>query len=400
MEARTITGLPAGFYVVSLAAFLFGLAGLVTQPILTLYILELGASVVQVGLLLSIQSLLMIVLRIPLTLLARRIGEARMLYSAFIVQATTQVLYFLAPSPAWLYLIIMYQIIATGSFFQLATSMSSNMAPPTRQGDALGRYMTFMSMAMFVGPVICGVLVAHISYRQLFLVSALFPAVGLFLFHRYAAKGTSPAPDAALRPPIPMAEAFGSLRVILRERNMLILSLIKTTYSTSNNIFMTLFAIYAVKQLGFTPSVAALLYSVMGLANTLVKFPAGRLSDRLDRKAVLLATFGVVVLVYVALAYVRGVVLFGVLVTVFGVCWGTRAVTEWALIASTVSQDMKTVTISFQEIFWDIGASTGSILAGVFAEVLPFPTIFLIAALINVPALPSIYCMKKPENNL
>lgn len=396
MVAQMGDRLPEGFYFISLAAFMFGLTSLVTQPIFTLYILELGASMIGVGLILSIQSLLMIVFRIPLTLLAQRIGEARMLYVAFVVQAATQVLYAISPGPIWLYFIPLFQIIATGSFFQLATTMSSNMAPSDRQGDALGRFMTFMSMAMFVGPLICGALVAHISYRQLFLISAVFSIIGVILFNRcMALRGKRPPVE--LMHPIQRIRASSSIWAVLRERNLFLLSIIKTTYSMSNSIFITLFAIYVVHQLDFSPSIAAILFSSMGLANTLIKFPVGRISDRLDRKKVLLFTFGAIISVYIALSYVRGIALVGALIMIFGACWGTRAITEWSFIASNVSQEIKTLAISFQEIFWDIGASTGSVLAGVFAEALPFSTIFIIAALINAPAIPSIYLMEPTD---
>jgi len=391
--------LPESFYFISLAAFMFGLTRLVTQPIFTLYILELGASIVEVGLILSIQSILMIVFRIPLTLLAQRIGEARMLYVAFFVQAATQVLYAISPGTMWLYFIPLFQIIATGSFFQLVTSMSSNMAPPTRQGDALGRFMAFMSMAMFVGPVICGALIARISYRQLFLISAIFSMIGLILFKRCMALRGKKNPSLELLHPIQRIRTSSSLWAVLRERNLFLLSIIKTAFSMSNSIFLTLFAIYAVHELHFSPSIAAILFSSMGLANTLIKYPAGSISDRLDRKKVLLFTFGVIISVYVALAYARQIALVGGLMVIFGACWGTRSVIEWAFIASNVSQEIKTVAISFQEIFWDIGASTGSILAGVFADALPFSTIFLIAAFINAPAIPSIYLMRKTTNH-
>ena len=86
-------GLPTSFYVVSLASFLFQLTRMTTQPVFTLYVLEMGASLVQVGLILSVQSVLMMVVRIPLTLVADRIGHGRMFLVAFVIQATAPVLY-------------------------------------------------------------------------------------------------------------------------------------------------------------------------------------------------------------------------------------------------------------------------------------------------------------------
>ena len=397
MEEKT-NGLPRSFYIVSVASFLFQLSRFTTQPIFTLYVLEMGASLLQLGFILSIQSILMVVVRIPFTIVAERIGKNRMLVIAFIIQATAPLLYAFAPDPTWFYIIPFYQIIASGSFNQIAMATASNMAPAKRQGDALGRYMTFMSMGMFVGPLITSFLVAFISYRQLYLVTALFPAVGLALFLRYMPKGEAMS-QALADPEGEKTSTVDTLRVILRNRNVLVLTLIRTTYSMSNTVFTSLFALYAVERLGFTPSMASLLFSVVGFSNAFIKFPAGRLADRLGAKMVLMASFSTLILVFVSLAYLRGFVPILVSLVLFGACWGTRAVTEWTTLANTVTAETKAIAMSYLSSIWGVGATLGSLMVGLVGGALPFSTIFLILALINVPALPAIYVMKGSEEN-
>jgi MFS family permease len=390
-----VNSLPRSFYVVSVASFLFSLTRNVTQPIFSLYVLDMGASLLQVGLILSIQSFLMIVARIPLTVLAEKIGRNRMFAIAFVIQATASVLYAVAPSPTWLYFIPFYQIIASGSYNQLAMSTASDMAPVTRQGDALGRYMTFMTMGMFVGPLITSALITRISYRQLYLATALFPVTGLVLFLRHMPKdpGRTQSRDNP-RGGVQMG-TLDALKLVLGNRNVLVLTMIRTTFSMSNTVFTALFAVYAVRELGFSPSLASLLFSVVGFSNAFVKFPAGTLSDRLGAKRVLLTAFGVLILVYASIPYARGIPLLVPLLVFFGLCWGTRAVTEWATLANTVPQETKAIAMSYLSSIWGLGATIGSILLGVFGEALPFSTIFLMLALINVPALPAIYIMKE-----
>lgn len=386
--------LPRSFYVVSVASFLFSLTRNVTQPIFSLYVLDMGASLLQVGLILSIQSFLMIVARIPLTVLAEKIGSNRMFAIAFVIQATASVLYAVAPSPSWLYFIPFYQIIASGSYNQLAMSTASDMAPVTRQGDALGRYMTFMTMGMFVGPLITGALIARISYRQLYLATALFPVTGLVLFLRHMPKNPGRTQSRDNPGGGVQMGTLDALKMVLRNRNVLVLTLIRATYSMSNTVFTALFAVYAVRELGFSPSLASLLFSVVGFANAFVKFPAGTLSDKLGAKRVLLTAFGILILVYASIPYARSIPLLLPLLVFFGLCWGTRAVTEWATLANTVPQETKTIAMSYLSSVWGVGSTVGSVMLGVFGDVLPFSTIFLILALINVPALPAIYLMK------
>lgn len=386
--------LPRSFYVVSVASFLFSLTRNVIQPIFALYVLELGASLRQVGFILSVQSFLMIVTRIPLTLLADKIGRYKMLAVAFVIQATASILYAIAPSSTWLYLIPFYQIIASGSYNQLAMSTASDMAPATRQGDALGRYMTFMTLGMFVGPLITGAFITRISYRQLYLVTALFPVIGLMLFLRYIPRDIGRTRSADYSGDGVQTGTLDALKMILGNRNVLILTLIRATYSMSNTVFTALFAVYAVRELGFSPSTAALLFSVVGFANAFVKFPAGTLSDRLGAKRVLFSSFGILILVYASIPYAKSILLLLPLLVFFGLCWGTRAVTEWATLANTVTLETKTLAMSYLSSIWGLGATLGSLMLGVFGATLPFSTIFLILGLINVPALPAIYLMK------
>ena len=382
------------FYIVSLAAFLFGLSRHTIQPIFTLYILEMGASLVQVGLILSVQAILMMVVRIPLTIISNRVGHNRMFLAAFFIQATAPILYAIAPDPSWLYVIPFYQILASGSFNQLAMSAASNMAPATKQGDALGRYMTFMTLGMFVGPIITGSLINYISYRQLFLVTALFPAIGLGLFLKFKPKEMR-APSKEDESPKKELGTMAALKVILRDRNVLILTFIRAAYSMSNTVFTSLFAVFAVQDLGFTPALAALLFSVVGFANAFIKFPAGRMADTIGPKKVLFGAFSTLILVYLSISYVRGVAPMLVLLVLFGVCWGTRAVTEWSTLTNTVSQETKTMAISYLGSIWGMGATLGSLMVGIVGENYPFSTIFLMLALINIPTLPAIYAMRK-----
>jgi predicted MFS family arabinose efflux permease len=392
------SGLPVSFYIVSLAAFLFGLSRHTIQPIFTLYVLEMGASLVQVGLILSVQSILMMVVRIPLTMISNMVGHNRMFLIAFIIQATAPILYAIAPDPSWLYVIPFYQILASGSFNQLAMSAASNMAPATKQGDALGRYMTFMTLGMFVGPVITGSLVNYISYRQLFMVTALFPAIGLGLFLKFRPKEMG-TPANEKDSPQEELGTMATLKVILRDRNVLILTFIRAAYSMSNTVFTSLFAVFAVQDLGFTPALAALLFSVVGFSNAFIKFPAGRMADTLGPKKVLFASFSTLIIVYLSISYVRGITPMLVLLVLFGMCWGTRAVTEWSTLTNTVTQETKTMAISYLGSIWGVGATLGSLMVGIVGETFPFSTIFLMLALINIPTLPAIYAMRNSNKN-
>jgi predicted MFS family arabinose efflux permease len=168
----------------------------------------------------------------------------------------------------------------------------------------------------------------------------------------------------------------------------------------TNTVFTSLFAVYAVQRLGFTPSLASLLWSVVGFFNAFIKFPAGRISDSLGARKVLLGTFATLIMVYISIATLRGVVPIMVTLVLFGACWGTRAVTEWATLANTVTSETKAMAMSYLSSIWGVGATLGSVMVGLVGESLPFKTIFLILAVINIPTLPAIAIMRKERGEV
>jgi MFS family permease len=186
-----------------------------------------------------------------------------------------------------------------------------------------------------------------------------------------------------------------TLKAILRNRNVLILTFIRTSYAMSNTVFMSLYAVFAVQDLGFTPSLAALLFSVVGFSNAVIRFPAGRRADTFGPKKVLLIAFSTLIIVYISISYAKDIAPIFILLVLFGACWGTRAVTEWSTLTNSVTQETKTISISYLGSIWGVGATLGSFMVGGMGEVFPFSTIFLILALINLPALPAIYFMNE-----
>jgi len=60
-----------------------------------------------------------------------------------------------------------------------------------------------------------------------------------------------------------------------------------------------------------------------------------------------------------------------------------------------VRPEVKNLAMGFMEGFWDLGAATGSLLAGLLSGLLPVPAIMLLMAGLNVPALPAILLIRE-----
>jgi predicted MFS family arabinose efflux permease len=387
-----VSGYDRRLYALMLAASNFVLSWTVTQPVFSLYVTGLGATVVQVGTLYSVMSFIPLVVRIPMSVVAERLGRIRMLLVGLFIKATSLILYAQARSFTQVLLITVYMCLANGSFNQTAMSTVSDAAPADRQGDAMGRYLTFLGFGMMVGPALCSLLVNVMSYPQLFYLSALFPALGILLLLFLAPEVQ---PRAVRTRDAPEVGAVESLRMIFRNRNVMLLSYCRASFSTAQAIFIALFSIYAVEELGLTESTVALLFTVRGLSNTLSRFPAGRISDSIGRRTPMLAAYGLLVVSFAMIAFFDGVAMMGVALALYGLCWGTRAVSEWAFLTDLVEPEIKTMSISYLSSVFGFGSTLGSLAAGFLSTVLPFSTVFLLGAALNLGAIPAVLSMKK-----
>ena len=376
------------------AGFLYQMGPFMTQPILTLHYLEVGASMALIGGLLSLQSILLIFFRFPLTLISQRLGEHRILIFAYVVQFASLSLISFLRDPALLIFIPLVQLSATALFFPLTLSMCSNMASSEKQGNAIGRVMTILSSSGFIGPAATSLLLRWLPYAKVIQCAAFFPLVGLVVYCII----TRNTMDESIISPNANIPRLITLRNLVGQRNVLILAIIRTLYSTSNNVFVILFSLYAVKTLNFDSSFVAALFSIQGLANFSLKVPSGWVSDKIGRKNVLLATFILIIITYLGFALFTAPTVLLVAIFSFGALWGIRAVTEWAFLASIVAPEVKTLSVSFMESFWDAGSAIGGYIAGTVGGFLPYTTIFLLLAALNVPALPSILMLKEKRH--
>jgi predicted MFS family arabinose efflux permease len=375
------------------AATTWVLAFMLTQPVYPLYVRSLGATPLQIGMLMSLSSALPLVLQIPLTLVAERVGKTRMLVFGLFIAVAANIMYAYAGGFGQLPLIVAFSAFTAG-FNQLAMSIVSDMAPASSQGDAIGRYLTFLGVGMLLGPALCSILVASLTYQQLFLVSAGIPVVGIVLLLVWAPKVPGVTTSRVGRPRVGASESLGR---IFRNRNVMLLSYCRLSFSAAQSLFMTLFSLYATEELGMTASTVALLFTVRGLTNVVTRYPAGRLSDRIGRKRPIIAAFGALTLAFLIIATQRSTLALGAALAIYGLSWGTRAVTEWALLTDLVEPEIKTISMSYLSSIFGLGSTLGSTLAGVLSLYLPYTTIFLIAAAIIVPPIPVISRMKKPE---
>ena len=210
-------------------------------------------------------------------------------------------------------------------------------------GAAIGVVLAYFFLTHYAG-----------EYSKVFLWSLVPAAIGILLLFLAREKK---AEIAARKAP--------SLKwkILPRKLQLFLIVAFIFTLGNSSNTFLLLRS----KDIGFTPATAILLYLVYNIVYGAVSYPAGRLSDRIGRKRLLVLGYVFYGLVYLGFAFVSGPqhawFLWG-LFGVYGLYSGFTEGVEKALVADLAPAEIRATAIGLHAMILGIGLFPASFIAG------------------------------------
>lgn len=376
MKAFTTTAkLPKEFYVLTATSITLFLATQTTQPILSLYIIQKGATTFELGIIISLLSFVAIAAKIPLGMLAERIGRWPIIPVVAIGQTISLLLYSIAPNHTWFYPIRIFHALILAAFAPTALTIAQDLAPPNKRGTTMGTFLTSIGVAATFGPFLCIFLVNYVNYSQLFQLASVIPLIGLvpLLLVRRESSYVSTHEETSL---------LGSLKAIFSSRNMLVLSYLRLTFSFANAFFITLFAVHAEKNLFLTSSLIALFFGIKGITNMLSRIPSGKLADRVGCKWPIILAFTLLTIAFLTISETGNVYLLVFSMAVYGVAHGMRAVTEWSMLGECAPSEAGNVATAYLSTMFNVGAALGAVVAGALSIIFNIQIIFKLASVI------------------
>lgn len=384
------------YYLVLIASAAFTGENIV-EPILPLRIVAMGASLLDLGAIVGVASIAAFLSRLPAGFLCRRIRFRTFVSAALLGEGLAYLMYGLAPSYEWLFPVRVLWGVTSAIFMVSMAATISNMSPKERIGWAVGTYLTSYGLGTMLGPIVCSVLLSALSYAQIMMSASLLPLIGFVLLNmRFgsSALGNSCAgvisSDARIgtNGNSSLTKAFSELFSIISRRRVALAGILHFLFSVSITFLDTVFIIYAVTQLGMDPSVATLMLAARGVANALVRSPAGSISDKFGQKLPFVVSFGSLIVSYLILATYTDIWLMGFAMVVLGAAWGVRIVLEWTATQDEIPAESRAIASSFLPLVWDVAHSSGAVAVGVLASFVPVTTIlFLCAGLMLVAIL-------------
>jgi MFS family permease len=366
----------ANFYLMIILPFIFWTARYLINPIFPLYLISIGASKFQIGIIIAIPSLICIFTRILFGFALSKYGGWKIIFYALLAQIISFSLYFLINNPLWLYLIAIIDGLSYSSFGPTGMELSIRVSRINEKNEAIGKYLASIGFGMVLGPLLCSIFILYFAYNQLFLISIFFSIIGLFLLF-----GIEKNNFDQEKINIKNINIISSLKNIVKSKNILILYISTLLFAICQGVYNTLFSVHSKNNIGLNDSIIASLFTINGLANAFIRIPSGKIINKFGKKIILIGMM-LISLMFFIISITNEISFLLLAMIMYGIGWGMRAVATASMVSESTSEDLRGIALN---IFWnmfDIGSMIGAIIAGLLATYIYIGSIFIICCII------------------
>lgn len=374
------------FVLICLANFCYFGSFYFLLPTLPQYVAVLGGTPGQVGLVMGFFTLASVVVRPYFGKTADRRGRKlfMLLGSGFFILFPVIYNYVLAVVP--LYLVRAAHGLAHASFLSGSMAYVADMAPPNRRGEVIGIYGTSNVVAMALFPAWGAAIIKDTgSFPYLFMVSAITAAVG---FAAITLLGD-------IRPLAGPGLKHLSIMETGRRRGVLIPSLALFSGATSYGALLTFLPLFA-PQRGLNDF--GIFFTVYAASTILSRVAAGRLSDRIGRRKVIIPFMIVLAVAVFLLPFMNSLWMLAVIGVLFGLGFGSFYPTLNALVVDLTPPPERGGALAFFTAFMDVGITTGSMVLGFAGGLLGYPVMYGLCGVIVLAGLITFAAFLRPRD--
>ncbi len=271
----------------------------------------------------------------------------------------------------------------------VGASVVTSATDPSKRGRMLGLNQSIPSLAFTFTPLITAYMLTMMGWRPALALLSM-PALVFSLILIFFVKGSS-STEAKTRDSL----SWTSLREALRNRNVLSISILRSVMAFRMGVRAFL-PLYFIDILGFTAEKSGLLYSILLAGGIFGPFFWGNISDKMNRKPLIIGVTVMSGLGYFLLNYVTG--FWALAALLFAIGFLVQTVVVQSVLSDSVERSQLDQIFGF---YFTIGftiASFSSVIFGYIVEFYGFNWGFTYIAAMTFVSLVPAFFIQEPRN--
>jgi MFS family permease len=375
-RAYSIRDIPASVWILGFVSMLMDVSSEMIHALLPIYLVSvLGASMVTVGVIEGIAEATASIVKIFSGALSDRLGKRKWLAAAgYGLAAFTKPVFPLAPTIAWLVAARFVDRIGKGIRGAPRDALVADLSPAHLRGASFGLRQSLDTIGAFTGPLLAIALMwwTADSFKAVFWVAVVPAFLALALIVFAVREPERPEGMRAVRNPISLAEIKN-----LGTAYWWVVAVASVfTLARFSEAFLVLRAQNVGVPIMLTPAVLV----AMNVIYALAAYPAGVISDRISRTAVLAGGMLVLVAADIVLALLPSVGGLALGVSLWGLHMGLTQGLLAALVADTAPAELRGTAYGFFNLLGGVAMLAASVIAGALWDIAGPQVTFLAGA--------------------
>ncbi|MGD2142478.1 MAG: MFS transporter [Candidatus Bathyarchaeota archaeon] len=350
------------------------------SPLFPLYLESLGASEVEIGLVLSLSSVVATILMIPGGLLMNRVGKKRMLLLSILLAAIPPMLIPMVKD--WRHVTPLYMAFSGSFSFFIVSRMAmiSESATPDNRATLFGVMNIAWPIGGIIAPILSGYMIESWSWTPIFQATTMIMAISLIPTLRLEEPASPSIIDQGL-----------SKRASIFNREYLpfitLIFLFHFLTGMVEGIFSTVLPLFLKNQILISEALIGLFFTVSSVLILFIQIPSGQLADRYGRKRIIVMSMLPLPLMLGAWVFVDQWL---ILLVLYAAANGLRSMT-WpssvALLADNIPAGLMGSALGVRMTSMRLGTTVAPVLAGYMYSNVGYRTPFLAATLLVVASI-------------
>ena len=379
------------FYLLTIVAFLSMLSVMITNPVLSIFAKEIGATGVMIGLAMSSYWMSRTLLEIPSGYISSRLGLYKTMGFGLVLTVVGNVLLVLVNDPVHLILIRMLKGVGAPFFFAVSMTYIINLVGPEKRGKAMGIFQGVEFIGQILGAFGSGALIERFGWPGGFTVALGLSLVALALY-----VGTPYIRRESVQKTNTKQLKVADVLSVLKNKTIIVIALVTLAeFIMTSGLISTTLSLYANETLGFTYAQVGYMMGARSIGFVIAMFTMGALADKIGRKPVLIfGILGTSIMVAIMSVF-TSLISISVIIAIIGFTSGAIWIVGPVMSAEAVPAEKMGAAIGAYRTFFDLGSFIGPILMTAIMTQYPIVYTFYVAAGLMIMTLPLVFSLKE-----